>query len=85
VTAGNASASADFDVGQVAAAHLVVQQVAGQASQAGGFIDGISQPDILRLQGWPRQVMVLWPARPGPRSSRVNAQAHCWAELSLGL
>ncbi len=31
VVAGNESAAADFDVGEVAVAHLVVQQVAGQA------------------------------------------------------
>ena len=42
--AGDEAASADFDVGQVAAAHLVVQQVAGQAGQAGGFVDGVGQP-----------------------------------------
>jgi len=42
--AGDEPASADFDVGQFAAAHLVVQQVAGQAGQAGGFVDGVGQP-----------------------------------------
>jgi len=44
VVAGDESASADFHVGQMAAAHLVVQQVAGQAGQPGGFVDGIGQP-----------------------------------------
>jgi hypothetical protein len=43
VMAGDESASADFDVGQVAATHLVVKQVAGQAGQSGGFIDGVGQ------------------------------------------
>src|ERR1039457_3038857 len=42
--AGDESAPADFDVGQVAAAHFVVQQVAGQAGQARGFVDGVGQP-----------------------------------------
>jgi len=37
-------ASADFFVSQVAAAHLVIQEAARQAGQAGGFIDGIGQP-----------------------------------------
>jgi hypothetical protein len=44
MVAGDEPASADFDGGQVTAAHLVVQQVAGQAGQAGGFVDGVGQP-----------------------------------------
>jgi hypothetical protein len=35
VVTGNEPTSADFSVGQVAAAHFVVEQVAGQAGQAG--------------------------------------------------
>ncbi len=42
--AGDEPASADFHVDQVAAAHLVVQQVAGQASQLGSPVDGVGQP-----------------------------------------
>lgn len=42
--AGDEPTSADFYVGQVAPAHFVVWQVAGQASQAGNFIDGVGQP-----------------------------------------
>ena len=44
MVAGDEAAPADFDVGQVAAAHFVVEQVAGQAGQAGGFVDGVGQP-----------------------------------------
>ena len=43
VMAGDDPASADFDEEQVAAAHLVVEQVPGQASQAGSFVDGVGQ------------------------------------------
>jgi hypothetical protein len=50
VVAGDEPTSADFHVGQIAAAHLVVQQVAGQAGQPGGFLDGIGQPVGL---AWP--------------------------------
>ena len=42
--AGDQAPPADLDVGQVAAAHLVVEQVAGQAGQAGGLINGVGQP-----------------------------------------
>ena len=35
---------ADLDVVQVPAAHLVVEQVAGQPGQAGGLVDGVRQP-----------------------------------------
>jgi hypothetical protein len=44
VMAGDEPASANLDVGQVTTAHLVVEQVAGQAGQAGGFVDGVGQP-----------------------------------------
>jgi len=44
VAAGDESASADLDAGQVAAANLVIQQVAGQAGQAGGLVGGAGQP-----------------------------------------
>jgi hypothetical protein len=40
VLAGDHAAPADFEVGQVAAAHLVVEKVAGQAGQPGGLVDG---------------------------------------------
>jgi len=44
VVAGDEPASADLDAGQVAAANLVIQQVAGQAGQAGGIVGGAAQP-----------------------------------------
>ena len=44
VLAGDQAPPADFDVGQVAAAHLVIEQVAGQAGQPGGLVDGVGQP-----------------------------------------
>ena len=49
VLEGDQPPPADLDVGQVAAAHLVVQQVAGQAGQAGGLIDGVGQPTAVRV------------------------------------
>ena len=49
VLAGDQAAPADFDVGQVAAAHLVVEQVAGQSGQAGGLVDGVGQPAARRV------------------------------------
>lgn len=51
VMVGNEAASTEFDLGQVAAAHLVVQQVAGEAGQAGGFVDGVGRPAGDRI--WP--------------------------------
>ena len=42
--AGDEPPPADLDVGQVAAAHLVIEQVAGQPGQPGGLIDGVGQP-----------------------------------------
>jgi hypothetical protein len=44
MAAGDEPPTADLDVGQVAGAHLVVQQVAGQAGQRGCLIDGLGQP-----------------------------------------
>ena len=44
VMAGDDPASADLHEEQVAAAHLVVEQVTGQAGRAGSFVDGIGQP-----------------------------------------
>jgi hypothetical protein len=44
VLVGDQAPPADFDVGQVAATHLVVEQIAGQASQEGGLVDGLGQP-----------------------------------------
>jgi hypothetical protein len=49
VLAGDQAAPADLDGGQVAAAHLVVEQVAGQAGQADGLIDGAGQPSAVRV------------------------------------
>ena len=55
VLAGDQAAPADLEVVQVAAAHLVVQQVAGQAGQPGGLVDGVGQPLGGRscVPGWP--------------------------------
>jgi hypothetical protein len=50
---GDQAAPADFDGGRVAAAHLVVQQVAGQGGQAGGLVDGVGQPTVRRVLAGP--------------------------------
>ena len=42
-------ASADLDVGQIAAAHLVIEQVAGGAGQAGGLIGGAGKPPAVHV------------------------------------
>src|SRR5438552_8498400 len=55
---GDQAASADLDVGQVAAAHLVVEQVAGQAGQPGGLIDGVGQPPAVRVLAGGRGAVV---------------------------
>jgi hypothetical protein len=39
VLAGDDAAPADLEVVQVAASHLVIQQVAGQAGEPGGLVD----------------------------------------------
>ena len=44
MVAGDEPTSADFHVAKVDAAHIVVQQVSGQAGQPGGFVDGIGKP-----------------------------------------
>ena len=49
MVAGDEPMSADFHVGQVAAAHFVVQQVAEQAGQAGSFINGVGGAAQLAL------------------------------------
>ena len=49
VLAGDQASPANLDVGQVAAAHLVVEQVTGQAGQAGGLVDGVGQPPRMRV------------------------------------
>ena len=56
--AGYEPPPADLDGGQVAAAHLVVEQVAGQAGQAGGLIDGVGQPPAVRILAGGRGVVV---------------------------
>ena len=65
VLAGDEPASADFDGGEVAAAHLVIEQVAGQAGQAGGFVDGVGQP----FGGW------VWSWLAGPGGCRAGVVA----------
>ena len=68
VLAGDQAPPADLDVGQVAAAHLVVEQVAGQAGQAGGLIDGVGQPPAVRvLAGRPAAAVVSSPGGTGLR------------------
>src|SRR6266567_5222729 len=49
VLAGDQPSPADFDVGEVAASHLAVEQVAGQASQPDGLVDGVGQPPARRV------------------------------------
>jgi hypothetical protein len=49
VLARDQAAPADLEIGQVPAAHLVVEQVAGQAGESGGLIDGVGQPLGRRL------------------------------------
>ena len=62
VLAGDEPPPADLDVGQIAAAHLVIEQVSEQSGQSGGLIDGISQP----FAG-------AWFGLDGFRSGRVSA------------
>ena len=50
---GDQAPPADLDGGQVAAAHLVVEQVAGQARQPGGLINGIGEPARSACPGRP--------------------------------
>jgi hypothetical protein len=54
----------------VAAAHLVVEQVTGQAGQAGGLIDGAGQPPAVRVLAGGRGDVVTGRRRirggPGP-------------------
>jgi hypothetical protein len=50
VLAGAEATSADFDVGQVASAPLVIEQVAGRSGEPGDLIDGVGQPLGVRLQ-----------------------------------
>jgi hypothetical protein len=44
VLAGDQAPSADLEELEVPLPHLVIQQVAGQAGQAGGLVDGVRQP-----------------------------------------
>src|SRR5215472_18048748 len=41
---GDDAASADLEVGQLAGANLVIQQVAGEAGDCRGLIDAVGQP-----------------------------------------
>ena len=77
VMVGNEAASTEFDVGQVAAAHLVVQRVAGEAGQAGGFVDGVGQPPGMRAEARRRS------RRPPGRSLRMGARSRlpAWSGL----
>ena len=51
--AGNEPPSAGLDVaGQGAASHLVIQEVTGQAGQAGGLIDAVRQPFGRWIWSW---------------------------------
>jgi len=67
MAAGDESASAYFHVDQVAAAHLIVKQVTGQAGQAGCFVDGIGQPFsqvwFSRAELWRKRVAGSRPGR----------------------
>ena len=44
VLAGDDAAAADLQVGQLAGAHLVIEQVAGQPGDRCGLIDAVGQP-----------------------------------------
>ena len=92
--AGDQAAPADLDVGQVAAAHLVVEQVAGQAGQAGGLIDGVGQPPAGRVLAGPaarwcrrRAAPDLWCAGAGRlvQVSGRGAGAAGWSLSRLGV
>ena len=60
--AGDQPTPADLDVGQVAAAHLVIEQVAGQPGLAGGLIDGVGE-----------SFAEAWSGLDGFRSGRAGA------------
>ena len=77
VMVGNEAASTELDIGQVAGAHLVVQQVAGEAGQAGGFVDGVGQPPGMRAEARRRS------GRPPGRSLRMGARPRlaAWSGL----
>ena len=53
VLAGDQAPPAGLDIRQVAEAHLVIQQVAGQAGQPGGLMDGAGQPPTVRVPACP--------------------------------
>jgi hypothetical protein len=58
VLAGDQAPSADLDVVEVPASHLVIKQVSGKPSQAGSLADGIGQP--LGRQARCRTVFPRW-------------------------
>jgi hypothetical protein len=74
VLAGDEPPPADLDVRQVAAAHLVIEQVAGQPGQAGGFVDRVRQSFI----GWIR-CRLAWHAAAGiwPFRGTFGTQVRC--------
>jgi hypothetical protein len=46
VLAGDQLPSVDLETGQIAKAHLLMEQAAGWTGQAGGLIDGGGQPAV---------------------------------------
>ena len=49
VLAGDDTAPADLHIQQVPATHLVVEQIAGESSQARGLVNGVGQPFSSRI------------------------------------
>jgi hypothetical protein len=49
VAAGDQAPSAGLDIGQIATAHLAMQQVAGWTGQEGGLIGGAGKPPAVRV------------------------------------
>jgi hypothetical protein len=44
VLAGNEPATADLEVTELSSAHLVVEKIAGESEDLGGFVDGVGEP-----------------------------------------
>jgi hypothetical protein len=49
VAAGDQAPSAGLGAGQIAKAHLAMQQVAGWAGREGGLIGGVGKPPAVRV------------------------------------
>jgi hypothetical protein len=49
VAAGDQAPPADVDIGQIAKAHLAIQQIAGWTGQAGDLIAGVGKPPAVHV------------------------------------